>query len=80
MKKDPYTMCSDPFLLKEDSLFKEEKNLELEDEVRKDDSEEEEGFVSQDTRIWRNVPWEWDEETATLTLQGGNAGTVATAS
>ena len=54
--------------------------MELEDEVRKDDSEEEEGFVSQDTRIWRNVPWEWDEETATLTLQGGNAGTVATAS
>lgn len=62
----------------EDSRFKEEKNLELEDEVRKDDSEEE-GFVSQDTGIWGNVPWEWDEETATLTLQGGSAGTVATA-
>ena len=45
----------------EDSRFKEEKNLELEDEVRKDDSEEE-GFVSQDTGIWGNVPWEWDED------------------
>lgn len=62
----------------EDSRFKEEKNLELEDEVRKDDSDEE-GFVSQDTGIWGNVPWKWEEETATLTLQGGSAGTVATA-
>ncbi|MBO1097612.1 BspA family leucine-rich repeat surface protein [Enterococcus casseliflavus] len=62
----------------EDSRFKEEKNLELEDEVRKDDSEDER-FVSQDTGIWGNVSWEWEEETVTLTLQGGNAGTVAAA-
>ncbi|MBE9894913.1 BspA family leucine-rich repeat surface protein [Enterococcus casseliflavus] len=28
---------------------------------------------------WGSVPWEWNRETATITLQGGNAGTVATA-
>lgn len=48
------------------------------DEIRKDDPEEKE-VVPQDTGIWGNVPWEWNEEMATLTLQGGNAGTVAAA-
>ncbi len=62
----------------EDYRFKEEKNLELEEEVRKGDSEDER-FVSQDTGIWGDVSWEWDEEMATLTFQGGNAGTVAAA-
>ncbi|MBO1123794.1 BspA family leucine-rich repeat surface protein, partial [Enterococcus casseliflavus] len=28
---------------------------------------------------WGSVPWEWNSETATITLQGGNAGTVAAA-
>lgn len=62
----------------ENTVSQEEKKSELENEVRKDDSEEEE-FVSQDAGIWGNVSWEWDEETATLTLQGGSAGTVETA-
>lgn len=39
----------------------------------------EEEFSSLVTGNWGNVPWEWDESTATITLQGGNAGTVDTA-
>lgn len=62
----------------ENTLSQEEKKSELENEIQKDDSVEEE-FVSQDTGIWGDVSWEWDEEMATLTLQGGNAGTVTAA-
>lgn len=39
----------------------------------------EEETLPQVTGTWGDVPWEWDDSTATITLQGGNAGTVATA-
>ena len=46
------------------------------DEVEKKEETLAEDIVA---GTWGTVPWEWDSETATITLQGGNAGTVATA-
>ncbi|MCC4044548.1 WxL domain-containing protein [Enterococcus gallinarum] len=62
----------------DDSFIEKDRKPYLESEMAQEDTTEEKS-ISQDTGIWGNVPWEWDEEMATLTLQGGNAGTVATA-
>ncbi len=46
-----------------------------------DEVEKMEENLAQDivTGTWGSVSWEWNSETSTITLQGGNAGTVAAA-
>ena len=47
-----------------------------EDSSKEDSHEESDEIVE---GVWGTVPWTWDEETKTIVLEEGNAGTVATA-